>query len=133
MDIGLCCWNQNENNLYFAGANIALYHFSATKQVLMEVKPDDLPIGFPGEIVFHTQKTVIGTDDTFYLFSDGYPDQFGGSKFKKLKHSRFIQLIENYATLPMQEQGNQLLNFFKEWKNGYDQIDDVTVLGFKIS
>ncbi|GIV41243.1 MAG: hypothetical protein KatS3mg034_0553 [Vicingaceae bacterium] len=133
MDIGLCCWNQNENNLYFAGANIALYHFSATKQVLMEVKPDDLPIGFPGEIVFHTQKTVIGTDDTFYLFSDGYPDQFGGSKFKKLKHSRFIQLIENYATLPMQEQGNQLLNFFEEWKNSYDQIDDVTVLGFKIS
>ena len=70
--------------------------------------------------------------DTFYLFTDGFPDQFGGIGQKKLKKSRFKQILCETAALPITSQRAYLEAVFDEWRNDADQIDDVTVMGILI-
>lgn len=68
--------------------------------------------------------------DSFYIFSDGYADQFGGPEHKKLKYRRFKQLLLNIHKLPAPDQKNILLQKFSNWKGDNEQTDDVSVIGF---
>ncbi|MBK9192682.1 MAG: SpoIIE family protein phosphatase [Crocinitomicaceae bacterium] len=70
--------------------------------------------------------------DMFYLFSDGYADQFGGDKGKKMKTSAFREALLKYAHLTMKDQCKALENYLSEWQHNFDQLDDITVLGVKV-
>lgn len=72
---------------------------------------------------------VEGTN--YFLFSDGYADQFGGPKDKKFMMSNFKELLKKISALSVEEQLSQLDTSFNIWKNGYPQTDDVMVIGFK--
>jgi serine phosphatase RsbU (regulator of sigma subunit) len=69
--------------------------------------------------------------DLFYLFSDGFADQFGELTNKKFKLKYFKKLLESVAGLPMNDQREQLEKAFFEWKGSVPQVDDVLVFGFK--
>ncbi|PIY12860.1 MAG: hypothetical protein COZ18_01140 [Flexibacter sp. CG_4_10_14_3_um_filter_32_15] len=69
----------------------------------------------------------------FYLSSDGYQDQFGGKKGKKLMVKNFRNLLKEMASNSIQEQKENIETHFEEWKNGYEQVDDVVVMGIQIS
>ncbi len=75
----------------------------------------------------------IRKGDSIYLFSDGYADQFGGPKGKKMKYKLFRQLIEEHGEKPMEIQGRTLDAAFGQWKGEHDQIDDVTLIGMRFS
>ena len=81
---------------------------------------------------FTQQELTFETGDRFYLFSDGYYDQFGGPKTKKMMRKHFTQLIIASSTKPMQEQGAFLARHFNEWTSSEEQIDDVTVIGIEL-
>jgi serine phosphatase RsbU (regulator of sigma subunit) len=66
------------------------------------------------------------------LFTDGYPDQFGGPKGKKLKYKQFCDLLVANCQSPPSEQANALKHFFNQWKGNLEQVDDVCVIGVKI-
>ncbi len=70
--------------------------------------------------------------DRVYMFSDGVPDQFGGPKGKKLKVSGLFSWIEETATLPMDEQAEQIRTRFDAWIGEQDQVDDVLLIGFEV-
>lgn len=70
--------------------------------------------------------------DSIYMFTDGYPDQFGGDNGKKLKTERFRQFIHTIHHLPMSEQKKLIAEHFDTWMNGHEQIDDVLVIGIRI-
>jgi len=67
-----------------------------------------------------------------YMFSDGYPDQFGGPEGKKFKYRRFRHLLMTIHKLPMEEQHRKLEDNINEWMGvQHDQIDDQMVIGIR--
>ncbi|MGZ4098875.1 MAG: PP2C family protein-serine/threonine phosphatase, partial [Bacteroidia bacterium] len=70
--------------------------------------------------------------DTIYLFTDGFPDQFGGPKGKKFKYRQLEEILLTNNALPLSEQAVKLNTAFEEWKGNLEQIDDVLIIGIKI-
>jgi len=81
---------------------------------------------------FENRVYNLSKGDLVYMFSDGYPDQFGGPMGKKFKMVRLRNLLKDIHLLPMEEQFNHVKNTFNLWKDQLDQIDDVLFMGIKI-
>ena len=85
---------------------------------------------------FTNHEMVANKGDIFYLFTDGYSDQFGGERGKKFMSRNFKNLLAENAHKPMNEQGKILDTTIEEWKSAYgeglEQVDDITVLGIQI-
>jgi serine phosphatase RsbU (regulator of sigma subunit) len=81
---------------------------------------------------FDDQEYYLKKGDIVYLFSDGYPDQFGGPDGKKLKIVRLKRLIEDIKDHPIEEQHKLVEEYFDTWKGDQEQVDDVLFMGFMI-
>ena len=131
MDIALCALNTKTNILQYQGANNSLYLIQNSE--FTEIKADRMPIGYyPNEKPSFTNHEIqLNDDDIFYLFSDGFVDQFGGKKGFKYKAPNFQKtLIENHNK-PMIIQKQLLEEELKIWMQGYNQIDDILVMGVR--
>jgi ligand-binding sensor domain-containing protein/serine phosphatase RsbU (regulator of sigma subunit) len=84
------------------------------------------------EKYFDDQEYYLNKGDTIYMFSDGLPDQFGGTDGKKMKIARLKKLIEDVANLPMSGQKEVIASFYEEWKGDYDQVDDILLIGVRL-
>lgn len=84
------------------------------------------------EKFFDDQEYYLGKGDSIYMFSDGFPDQFGGVDGKKMKIARLKTLIEDVQHLPMDQQKEIIDKFFFEWKGTYEQVDDVLMMGLRL-
>lgn len=107
---------------------------STKRQVL--VSKDDQILILKKESAHHgryeTTDIQLAKGDTLYLFTDGYPDQFGGEDGKKLKISNIKSLLEDIHTLPVDKQAMIIDRYFNRWKEGYDQVDDVLFIGIRM-
>lgn len=79
----------------------------------------------------HSAKLVPG--DIVYTITDGYADQFGGPKGKKFMYKQLKSLLVSIATLPMNEQRKKLSEALDGWKMNAEQVDDITIIGVRIS
>ena len=132
MDISLCCWNKNENKLLYAGANQPIW--VVRNQELLEFKPNKFPVGRSERLEsFNTQVIDLFAGDRVYLFSDGYADQMGGKKGKKLTKAGFKELLLSIQHIPMINQESYLSQFLREYRNLEEQLDDVCVFGVEVS
>ncbi len=130
LDIALCVIDTDKNEVQFAGANNPLYVIHNGK--LTEYPSDKMPIGYAHEYHEFTNKTIkLISGDTFYIFSDGYIDQFGGEKNKKFKPHRFQKLIQKIHDKPMEQQKEILYLTLEEWKGDREQVDDIIIIGFR--
>jgi len=103
------------------------------KYTLTELKPDKMPVAIYVKMEkFTNHELQLNKGDRLYLFTDGYPDQFGGPDGKKFKYSQFKNLLLSFADSPMEKQQNTLSETFDDWKGELDQVDDVCVMGLKI-
>jgi serine phosphatase RsbU (regulator of sigma subunit) len=82
---------------------------------------------------FTTTKISVKPNTKVYLFSDGYKDQFGGVKNKRVSSKLFYSLLQNNAHLSMPKQKEELIHFFKCWKSDNEQTDDVCVMAFDLN
>lgn len=82
------------------------------------------------EFTLHTFKMEKG--DSFYQFSDGLPDQFGGLNGKKLKKKGMLELIQQLQGKDMSVQLQETRSFFAEWKGKYEQVDDIIFVGITV-
>jgi ligand-binding sensor domain-containing protein/serine phosphatase RsbU (regulator of sigma subunit) len=82
--------------------------------------------------VFENEGFQLSKGDIIYMFSDGYPDQFGGPMEKKFKMVRLKNLLKDIHQKPMEEQYIQVKQTFNLWKEGMEQVDDVLFMGIKI-
>jgi len=131
MDIALCCLDRNKETLEYAGAYNPLYIIS--KNELSETKATKQAIGFNEHILpFQNHEFKVSKNDWVYVFSDGFPDQFGGPKGKKYKYKEFKQLLLDLSSLPAKEQQSEIEKSFRDWMGELDQIDDVCILGIKV-
>lgn len=132
MDIALALIDNLEHKIYFAGANNPLVLIR--EGLLYEYKPDKMPIGIHQEEKegFTNQAIHAKPNDMVYLFSDGYEDQFGGENGRKFLVKRLKELLISISSLPMTEQKEKLESALSQWQGTYEQVDDITILGFKI-
>jgi serine phosphatase RsbU (regulator of sigma subunit) len=129
MDIALITLNGHE--LHYAGAYNSLWQIRDGE--LIETKADKQPVGnYENAKAFTTHQIDCHPGDSFYIFSDGFADQFGGENNKKLKTKSFKMLLLEIHEKSMEEQGEVLDHFFEDWKKNLEQIDDVCVIGFRI-
>ena len=132
MDMGICSWNTKTNELIFSGA----YHsiFIHNGEELEEVKGNRESIGysfFDNKIPFINHQIKLTPSTNVFLSSDGYPDQFGGVKGKKLKWSGFRKLLSKLNNQPVLDQKESLSQSFESWKGDLEQLDDVCVMGIR--
>jgi len=147
MDIGICSIDFKNLELQYAGANTPLYIVRHVNEdpipevnsmvlgdySLYEIKGDRMPIAIYEKMDrFQTIDLQLKKGDKLYMFSDGYADQFGGEFGKRLKYLTFKETILTNCNLSMLQQKGILEKAFDEWKQGYEQIDDIMVLGFTI-
>jgi serine phosphatase RsbU (regulator of sigma subunit) len=132
IDIALCLIDPVSGRMDFSGAGRPLYMFRNGE--FTEFKPDNMTIGIDPvhEKSFTNHSIVTTPGDSFYLFSDGYCDQFGELTDKKFKYWRFRDLIDSVQGKTLEQQKNCIEKTFREWKGGAQQVDDVTVIGFQI-
>ncbi|MCW8897806.1 MAG: YfiR/HmsC family protein [Flavobacteriales bacterium] len=138
MDIALCSLQLSESSatLQYAGANNSLYIISKNttgENELIEIKPNKQSIGkVDNPTPFTTHNISLKKGDTIYVFTDGYADQFGGEKGKKMMYKPFKNLLLAIQDKSMSEQKIILEQHFKEWKGGLEQVDDVCIIGVRI-
>jgi serine phosphatase RsbU (regulator of sigma subunit) len=132
IDIGLCIIDYSTGKLQYSGANRPL--IMIRKGELTEFKPDKMTLGVAPvkEASFTNNCIETQPGDLFYLFSDGFSDQFGEITDKKFKYKHFKRIIHSFEVLPMAQQKQHLENAFNEWKGKAQQVDDVLVIGFQL-
>jgi tetratricopeptide (TPR) repeat protein len=132
MDMALCTFDLEKNILEYAGANRPLVHIRNGE--LHEISPTKASIGghTPDGQEFDNHIIETKKNDTFYIFSDGYADQFGGAQGKKFMTKKLKQALLSIQQLSMKEQEKALYNTFLEWKGRHEQIDDILVIGIRI-
>ena len=81
---------------------------------------------------FKDEEFQLNKGDVLYMFSDGYPDQFGGPLGRKFKMIRLKNLLRDIYDKPMEEQYNYVKSNFFLWKEDLDQVDDILFMGIKI-
>jgi serine phosphatase RsbU (regulator of sigma subunit) len=131
MDMTVCLLDLQRGSLLFSGANNPLYHIR--KGELRELKGDKMPVAIH-EVMkpFTLHELSLERSDTFYTFSDGYSDQFGGSSQKKFLVKNFRKLLLSIQDIPMIDQGLHLDRSFEDYRKEVEQIDDVVVVGVRV-
>ena len=132
MDMAIALVNRNKKELQFAGAYNPLYLIRQGNQ-LIELKGDKQPIGIHWEETeFNTHMVKLRKNDSLYVFTDGYVDQYGGEHKKKFKTQKFKELLLSVQSESMEKQKQMIDNTFEAWRGNREQIDDVCVVGVKV-
>ncbi|HLC83178.1 MAG TPA: tetratricopeptide repeat protein, partial [Bacteroidia bacterium] len=132
MDISLCSYDEKTNVLEYSGAFNSLWLLR--DNAIVEIKADKQPVGlFLGEELksFTNQEIPVKKGDIFYVFTDGYADQFGGPKGKKFKYKQLQNILLANASKTMDEQKNILENSITSWQGNLEQIDDILIIGVR--
>jgi serine phosphatase RsbU (regulator of sigma subunit) len=129
MDIALC--SLEGNKLQYAGAHNPLWIIRNGE--IIETKANKQPIGqFDNPEPYTTHTIELQKGDAFYIFSDGYADQFGGEKGKKFKTANFKKLLLTIQNESIEKQKQLINESFETWKGNLEQLDDVCVIGVKV-
>ncbi len=133
MDAGLLVIDEKNKTASYAGAKNPLIYVQGGE--LFEIKADKMPIGGEQkelERLFTKHTVPLDQPTIFYLFTDGYQDQFGGEKGKKFMLGQMRALFSEMHEAPMIEQKYIMEKRFNDWKVEESQIDDILVVGIKI-
>ena len=132
MDIALCVFDLETYELQYAGAYNPLILIRDSN--IIEYKADRMPISyyFAAKPSFTNNVIQLQKNDRFYLFTDGFADQFGGQKNKKYTYRRLKRELLLNSQQSMDSQRDMLLNTHLAWKENQHQTDDIVFLGFKV-
>ncbi|MCU0446344.1 MAG: SpoIIE family protein phosphatase [Microscillaceae bacterium] len=120
--------------LEFAGAKNSLLYIQNNE--MHEIKGDKVPIGgflYEEEHRFQKHIVDISTPTTFYIYSDGFQDQFGGPEKRKFMVPRFRRLLFDMHQKPMGEQKNIIEDTLLAWMGEARQMDDILIIGVKLN
>ena len=133
MEMALCVIDPGRKLIRFSGASRPIYLVRDGE--LMEYRGDRMPIGIYGDEgrSFTDREIPYKENDILYLFTDGYVDQMGGLQRKTFRAARFRDLILEICNKPMEEQRAILREEHEIWRAGREQIDDIMVLGIRLT
>jgi serine phosphatase RsbU (regulator of sigma subunit) len=134
MDVALAVVDKASETLTYAGSLRPLFLFQKGK--FIEQKGDKVPItsAISGNTMaaFNEYTYKINEGDSFYIFSDGIVDQFGGQKNKKFLTKRLKQVLFDAQMYDMEEQKKIIQKSIIDWKGKNQQIDDILLVGVQV-
>ncbi len=131
MEMSVSVIDRKKNIITFAGARHPLVYIKNHK--LMEIPGTKRGIGEELDIPFVQHTIEIDHPLWIYLFSDGYKDQFGGgAKMRKFMKKYFYEKLLQIHSLSGEQQKKHLEQTLIQWMKGYQQTDDILVLGVYI-
>jgi len=131
MDGSIISYDLKSKTLVYSGAFNPIYLIRDNK--IIEFKGDKMPLSYHDKMTdFSRHEIKTRHDDLIYLFTDGYVDQFGGQEDKKFLRDQFKQVLLKIHKHPLEVQKEMLLDTYNNWKGNGDQVDDITVVGFKL-
>ena len=132
MDVAIGVFDFEKNIISYSGAFRPMILVRDEK--IIEFAGNRFPIGFYGDVKkeFITIQEELKSGDTFYFYTDGYCDQFGGEEEKKFTRKRFKELLLSIQSMPLCEQKSFLKYALNNWKQNEPQTDDILVLGLKV-
>jgi len=134
MDVAVVTYNFQTKILEYAGALNSIILFK--NEEMIELKADKYSIGGikrMHEKNFTLQTMVIDQPTQVYMYTDGYRDQISKLNQRKMTAKRFKEILQDIHTSPMSAQSEMLEKKLDDWRSGFKQLDDVTVVGFEIS
>lgn len=150
MDMALCIWDPVTNILEYAGANNSIYimrdginstvlpiqpnKYKTFEDDLLEIRANRSPIGYYPYYnkPFDTIRFQLEKGDVIYALSDGFQDQFGGSRNKKYTTKRMKRFITDVSKESIIDQTTHFKEELNNWKGGFEQIDDVCIVGVRV-
>lgn len=133
MDISLLAKDLRTGHYTWAGANNSLFVYDALQDNTYEVKADKQPVGYTeNPQPFITHALQLNKSDCVFMYTDGFHDQFGGEKGKKLKKINFYHELKAGAKEEPAEIKKRIHQVFNQWKGNHPQLDDVCVIGIKV-
>ncbi len=129
MDISLCVINRKDKLLSFAGARHPLFIIQDGNCQI--IKSDKISIGENADYIYNEHTFSLDTTTTFYLFSDGYADQFGGEANKKFTIRQLKELLLTIHREDMGVQKKILTDTLEKWQRHHKQIDDILLIGVR--
>lgn len=132
MDIIVCEIDINTYYTRFASAMRPFIVYQNGEQLYYKGSRSSIGGQMKEEKIFEDVELQLTKGDLIYMFSDGYPDQFGGPMGKKFKMVRLRNLLKDIHQKPMEEQYNYIKSNFDLWKDELEQVDDVLFMGIKI-
>ncbi|MFY9308974.1 MAG: tetratricopeptide repeat protein [Bacteroidia bacterium] len=139
MDIALCCIDYKTKELHFSGAQQPLYIVNDNELIVVNGDRNSVGGGYrlmnsdPMKTNYASHTFSLINNMTIYFFTDGYLDQFGGEHRKKLGLQEFKNLLLRNRHLSMQAQKSALIAAHDAWKGNNAQIDDILVMGIRIT
>ena len=132
MDLSLVAIDYDKLELEYSGANNPLYIIRDGEFII--IKADKFAIGSfePGTKTYKNEVVQLQKGDQIYLFSDGYADQFGGSKGKKFLYKTFREELIRVHKEEPETQRVELNKTIENWQGDYAQVDDILVIGIRI-
>ena len=132
MDVALAVFDSEKNSVSYSGAFRPM--LLLRDHELIEFEANRYPIGFYADVekIFVSKEIELKKEDTFYFFTDGYCDQFGGELKKKFNRKRFKELLLSLQGMEMEEQHSFLQYALLNWRQDEPQMDDVLVMGVRI-
>ncbi len=134
MDVAICLYDPTSGDLQFAGANRPLYILKKEHADITVINGDKFSIGGiqkETNLTFVTNSAKLEKGDSFYIFTDGYMDQFGGDNDKKFLARRFRATLTSMRSKGMKDQEMHLAQTIQEWQKDKEQVDDILVIGIK--
>ena len=129
MDITLCVFDPHSGELEFSssGRPLILLEKDELKKFKTGMHPVGLVTGKPA--IFEKTKLQLEKGDRFYIYTDGYCDQFGGREEDKFMENNFEDLLRSLRGTSMKEQESILGKTISDWKGALPQLDDILVIG----
>ncbi len=134
MDIAFCAVDTEKGIVRYAGANRPIWIIRKGQKTIEETKATKKAIGgfTEDEQHFDSHELNLLPGDTFYIFTDGYADLFGGEDNKKITTRRFKEQLIGIQEKTMSEQETLLDEFAENWKGKTEQVDDILVIGIRL-
>lgn len=136
MTIVLCNYDTGTGILTYSGAGNMIFHV-ADGRISANLSGNSAEECWDnGRYCFRSETINLKLNDSLYICSDGFADQFGGGRHKRYTRTRLRDFLLQISDYPMPEQGDMLYEEFDRWREekdrDEDQTDDITVIGIRI-
>lgn len=133
MDISLCTIDRLSSEIQFAGANRHLVYFRGKEMEL--IKGNKIGIGglhYQANVEYTNHKIAYNHGDIIYMFTDGYADQFGGSRGKRMMTRNLFKILHRSMSFGLEEQEKVLGYWLEKWQRNLEQTDDILLMGIQL-
>lgn len=132
MEISFCVIDSKQKKLSHAGAGLGLLCFRNEEEIYLKGQRKSIGDYRYNDFAFVTNEMTYNEEDTFYMATDGFQDQLGGSAYKRFSKKRTIELLKSISGMKPEDREAYLDEQMTTFIGHYPQTDDITVLGFKL-